>query len=331
MNGRVTPDRAGSQIRNENRDTTCHGFLYLRRMDQPKLERLLRLMKLLTANTTYSVDQLAERLDMSRRTVYRYIDTFRDAGFVIKKTGDCIRLDKESPHFRDISQLVHFTEEEAVILKSAIENIDDTNLLKQNLKRKLYSVYENKNLADTVVRGKNAPNIRALVEAIDTQRQVVLHGYQSAHGAQVRNRRVEPFSFSTNYVHVWCYDLEDETCKLFKTSRIASVEALPTAWEHAEEHREGFIDLFRMHGAERQHVQLELGLLAYNLLCEEFPLAERDLRPLSNGRWVLATDVAGYAGVGRFVVGLLDDIRIVNSPGLEQYIATYVEQYASHS
>ena len=85
-------------------------------MDQPKLERLLRLMKLLTANTTYDIDQLAERLQMSRRTVYRYIDTFREAGFVIKKSGNCIRLDKESPHFRDISQLVHFTEEEAVIL-----------------------------------------------------------------------------------------------------------------------------------------------------------------------------------------------------------------------
>ena len=172
-------------------------------MDQPKLERLLRLMKLLTANTTYNIDQLAERLQMSRRTVYRYIDTFRDAGFVIKKSGDCIRLDKESPHFRDISQLVHFTEEEAVILKSAIENIDDNNVLKQNLKRKLYSVYDNKTLADTVVRGKNAPNIRRLIEAIEEQRQAVLHGYQSPHGGEVRDRRVEPFAFTTNYVQVW--------------------------------------------------------------------------------------------------------------------------------
>mgnify|MGYP005926850975 CR=1 FL=1 len=144
-------------------------------MDQPKLERLLRLMKLLTANTTYNVDQLAERLQMSRRTVYRYIDTFREAGFVIKKSGDCIRLDKESPHFRDISQLVHFTEEEAVILKNAIENIDDTNMLKQNLKRKLYSVYDNKTLADTVVRGKNAPNIRRLIEAIEQELEAAEH------------------------------------------------------------------------------------------------------------------------------------------------------------
>ncbi|MBQ5903349.1 MAG: HTH domain-containing protein, partial [Alistipes sp.] len=166
-------------------------------MDQPKIERLLRLMKLLTANTTYTVDQLAERLDMSRRTIYRYIDTFRDAGFVIKKSGDCIRLDKASPHFKDISQLVHFTEEEAVILKSAIESIDDTNLLKQNLKKKLYAVYDNKTLADTVVKGKNAPNIRNLIEAIEEQQQVILKGYQSAHGSAVRDRRVEPFAFTT--------------------------------------------------------------------------------------------------------------------------------------
>ena len=232
-------------------------------MDQPKLERLLRLMKLLTANTTYNVDQLAERLHMSRRTVYRYIDTFREAGFVIKKSGDCIRLDKESPHFRDISQLVHFTEEEAVILRSAIENIDDTNLLKQNLKRKLCSVYDNRTLADTVVRGKNAPNIRRLIEAIEERR-----------------------------------------------------------------HAEGFIDVFRMHGEHRIRVRLELGMLACNLLCEEYPLAERDIRPLRRGRWLLDTEVAGMAGVGRFVVGLLDDIRIVDSPELTDYLREYLRKNA---
>lgn len=295
-------------------------------MDQPKLERLLRLMKLLTANTTYTVDQLAERLAMSRRTVYRYIDTFREAGFLIKKTGDCIRLDKASPHFRDISQLVHFTEEEAVILKSAIENIDDTNLLKQNLKKKLYAVYDNKSLADTVVRGKNAPNIRRLIEAIEERRQVRLHAYRSAHGAAVRDRRVEPFSFTTNYVQVWCYDSEDDRCKLFKIARIGSVELLDAAWEHTEAHREGFIDPFRLHGEVRYRVRLELGVLASSLLCEEYPLAERDLQPLGNGRWLLDTEVAGMAGIGRFVVGLLDDIRIVEAPELTAYLHDYLEK-----
>lgn len=285
---------------------------------------MLRLMKLLTANTTYTVDQLAERLSMSRRTVYRYIDTFRQAGFVVKKSGDCIRLDKASPHFRDISQLVHFTEEEAVILRSAIENIDDTNLLKQNLKRKLYSVYDNRTLADTVVRGKNAPNIRRLIEAIEERQQAVLCGYQSAHGGEVRDRKVEPFAFTTNYVQVWCFDPEDGTNKLFKTSRIGSVTLPGTAWEHPQDHAEGFIDAFRMHGSKRYRIRLEMGLLSYNLLCEEYPLAERDVRTAGQGRWLLDTEVAGMAGVGRFVVGLLDDIRIVDSPELVRYLRDYI-------
>ena len=296
-------------------------------MDQPKIERMLRLMKMLTANSSYTVDELAERLDMSRRTIYRYIDTFREAGFVIKKSGNYIRLDKESPHFKDISQLVHFTEEEAVILKRAIESIDDTNLLKQNLKRKLYSVYDNKILADTIVRGSNAATVHSLIEAIESEQQVILHDYRSSHGGVVRDRRVEPFAFTTNYVQVWCYDTESHSCKLFKLSRIASVEILNDEWQHKAAHEKARIDVFRMNGKEQHRVQLELGILSRNLLIEEYPLAEEHLTPIDEEHWLLDTEVASYAGVGRFVVGLMDDIRIIDTPALEQYLADYVARF----
>lgn len=296
-------------------------------MDQPKIERILRLMKMLTANTSYTVDDMAERLDMSRRTIYRYIDTFREAGFVIKKSGNCIRLDKESPHFKDISQLVHFTEEEAVILKRAIESIDDTNLLKQNLKRKLYSVYDNKILADTIVRGNNAATVHTLINAIEEHRQVILHAYRSSHGGAVRNRLVEPFAFTTNYVQVWCFDTDSKSCKLFKLARIDSVEITDTEWQYEEHHKKSFIDIFRMNGSERHRIHLSLGILSRNLLLEEYPLAEQQLSPDNEGRWILDTEVANYAGVARFVVGLMDDIRIIDTPELEQYLAHYVAKY----
>ena len=299
-------------------------------MDQPKIERMLRLMKMMTANTSYSVDDMAERLDMSRRTIYRYIDTFREAGFVIKKSGNHIRLDKESPHFKDISQLVHFTEEEAVILKRAIESIDDTNLLKQNLKRKLYSVYDNKILADTIVQGSAAATVHSLIEAIESRQQVILHDYRSAHGSAVRDRKVEPFAFTTNYVQVWCYDCESHSCKLFKTSRIGHVELLDSEWQFAESHTKGFIDIFRMNGEKRLPITLSLGLMARNLLVEEYPLAEKLLTE-HDDRWILSTEVADYAGVTRFVVGLLDDIKIINSPDLEAYISRYVERFWPHA
>lgn len=296
-------------------------------MDQPKIERMLRLMKMLTANTTYTVDDIAQRLDMSRRTIYRYIDTFREAGFVIKKSGNHIRLDKESPHFKDISQLVHFTEEEAIILKRAIESIDDTNLLKQNLKRKLYSIYDNKILADTIVRGNNSATVHALIEAIEEHRQVILKDYHSSHGGAVRDRRVEPFAFTTNYVQVWCYDTESHSCKLFKLSRIGSVEITAQEWIYEQQHIKGFLDIFRMNGNERHPICLKLGILAHNLLVEEYPLAEEHLTATADGDWILHTDVASYAGVARFVVGLMDDIKIIDTPELEQYIASYVEKY----
>lgn len=296
-------------------------------MDQPKIERMLRLMKMLTANTLYTVDDIAERLGMSRRTVYRYIDTFRDAGFVIKKNDGIIRLDKESPHFKDISQLVHFTEEEAVILKRAIESIDDTNLLKQNLKRKLYSVYDNKILADTIVRGGNAANVRNLVEAIEQKRQAVLRDYRSAHGSAVRDRHVEPFAFTTNYVQVWCYDIDDSTCKLFKITRIGSVTLTDASWQHEADHAKGFVDIFRMNGQRRLHIRLAMGIMARNLLLEEYPLAEKYVTPMADGRWMLDTEVADYAGAARFTVGLMDDMEIVDSPDFKQYIETYVRRY----
>ncbi len=296
-------------------------------MDQPKIERMLRLMKLLTANNSYSVDELAERLAMSRRTVYRYIDTFRQAGFVIKKRGEFIRLDKESPHFKDISQLVHFTEEEAIILRRAIESIDDTNLLKLNLKSKLYSVYDSGVLADTVVKGKNSSNVHQLIEAIENREGVVLRGYQSAHRGVVRDRRVEPFAFTTNYVQVWCYDLEDGANKLFKLSRIGSVEPTGEPWSAEELHKEGFIDIFRINSDAPVMVKLELGLLSYNLLLEEYPLAERDITPLGDDRYQLETKVSGYRGIGRFVVGLLDDVKVVDSPDFEAYLKGYLAQY----
>ena len=289
-------------------------------MDQPKLERLLRVMKMLTANNSLTVDEIAEQLSISPRSVYRYIDTFREAGFVIKKKNNCIKLDKSSPYFKDISDLLHFSPEEAYILKEAIESIDENNVLKQNLKKKLYTVYNYNILAETIVNSKNGRNVERLVESIESRRPVILRNYSSAHGNDIRDRCVEAFAFTTNYVQVWCY-CPDENCnKLFKVSRIGSVDIQPGYWKHTRKHKTGKIDIFRMNSSETFHITLKLGLRAMNLLVEEFPLAAPQLRKLPGNQWLLDTDVCSPEGVGRFVMGLPEDIEIINSPELKEYI-----------
>ena len=295
-------------------------------MDQPKIERVLRLMKMMTGNTNYTVEDMAERLGTSYRSVYRYIDTFKEAGFVVHKLeGGVYRLGKESRYFKEISQLIHFTDEEAYIVNQLIEALDNTNVIKQNLRKKLTSVYNCTSLAECVVEGKNAININHLVEAIGGHKQVVLKRYASSHTGVARDRLVEPFGFTTNYVQVWCYEPESGLNKLFNTARIGSVEVLAEGWKHTKLHHEGYIDIFRITGFEQKRVQLELGMMARNLLVEEYPLASRDLTPIDEGHWLLDTMVCDYVGIGRFVMGLADDIRIL-TPEFEEYIGSLVER-----
>ena len=295
-------------------------------MDQPKLERLLRLMKLLTANNYLTVEEIAARLSITPRSVYRYIDTFREAGFVIKKRDGCVRLDKSSPYFKDISELIHFTEEEAYILKSAIESIDENNILKQNLKKKLYTVYNYKILAETIVDGRHGRNVRQLVSAMERGQRVMLKKYASSNGNDIRDRKVEAFAFTTNYEQVWCYCLEDQEVKLFRVSRIGAVEVLQESWQHQVAHIAGYIDIFRMHSSERLPLKLKLGLRSTSLLLEEFPLASKQLRQISDNEWMLETEICSYDGVGRFVLGLIGDIEIIDSPEFLQYIADQVKK-----
>ena len=289
-------------------------------MEQPKLERLLRVMKMLTANNSLTIEEIAAQLSISPRSVYRYIDTFREAGFVIKKKNSFIKLDKSSPYFKDISELLHFSTEEAYILKEAIESIDENNVLKQNLKKKLYTVYNYNILAETIVNRKNGRNVERLVESIEKRHPVVLRNYSSAHGHDIRDRYVEAFAFTTNYVQVWCYCPEEKCNKLFKVSRIGLVDIQPGYWKHTRKHKTGNIDIFRMNSNRTIPVKLKLGLRAMNLLVEEFPLAAPQLRKLSGNEWLLETDVYSLEGVGRFVMGLTDDIEIIDSPELKEYI-----------
>lgn len=296
-------------------------------MDQPKIERLLRLMKMLTANNRYTIEDLADKLEMSPRTVYRYIDTFREAGFVVKKSGNFIKLDKQSPYFKDISQLVHFTDEEAHILKSAIESIDENNVIKQNLKNKLYSVYDYKILAECVTKGSNAKNVNSIVEAMENRKQIVLKNYKSANSGHISDRVIEPYEFTTNYIQVWGYEVGSGENKIYKISRIGEVEILENDWENESQHKTAYMDIFRYSSFNQYPVKLQLGLRAASLLIEEYPLSEKYLNKVSESQHILDINVSSYEGVGRFVLGLLDDIEVLHSPEFKEFLEKRIELF----
>ena len=302
-------------------------------MDQPKFERMLRLMKLLTGNTSLSVEELAERLDTTYRSIYRYIDTFREAGFAVQKVRPQVyQMVATKRNLPDLSRIVYFSDEEAAIVNNLIESLDNTNALKQNLHQKLAAIYDCAPVTDFTSRSANSLNIRELSDAIKERKAAILHDYKSSHSGGKRDRRIEPFAFTTNYIHVWAYDLEDGRNKMFGVSRIGEVEVLPEDWSHEDEHRREETDIFRMPGIKNIHIKLRLDMLAKNLLVEEYPLAAEFLSNSTNdesGGWILETDVCSPKGAGRFTIGLADHIEVIDSPELEDYIKKFVKNYLS--
>lgn len=290
-------------------------------MELHKFERQLRLMMMLTQNRNYTLEELGERLDMSTRNVYRYVEAFKMAGFVVRKKGKYYSLDKSSPYFKNITSLVHFTEEEAYILKRAIESVDGNTMLKQDLKRKLYKVYDYDILSEIVVRNGIADNVHFLYEAIKQKKQVYFRQYKSSNSHVVKDRLVEPFAFTANNNEIWCYEPMSGRNKLFKVSRISKVEMTETPWQAEAEHREGYIDVFHNSSDRRLPVTLRLGMAAANLLVEEFPLAEKYMTKEEDGHWIFSVEVCRYEGVGRFVLGLYEDIEIIDSPEFKEFLS----------
>lgn len=294
-------------------------------MDQPKVERMLRLMKYLSGNVNYTIAELSEKLGMSERTIYRYLDTFKEAGFVVTKLyGNIYKLGKMPRNSVDIDKLIYFSEEEAYLVNSLIDSLVPSNALKSNLKEKLSAIYGSTSLAGYVDRRSNAAHVENLGNAIKEKKQVVLKQYESSNSHSIRDRYVEPFAFTTDYIEVWCYDLEDSCNKLFKISRIGEVEVLEQDWSAESAHKSRSMDIFHMNGDTAHRVVLGLSMYAKNLLLEEYPLAQKDLHQ-KDGRWILDTMICNYAGVCRFYAGLAPEIEIIDSPDFQEYVRNYVK------
>lgn len=123
-----------------------------------------------------------------------------------------------------------------------------------------------------------------------------------------------------------CYELTTKTNKTFKITRIESIEQLDLLWSHESEHAPFYCDLFGFTGEEKHPVSLLLDQLATSILLEEYADAQRDLTLEKDGRHRLNTEVCSYIGIGRFVLGLFEHIKIVDSPEFANFMRQRIEK-----
>lgn len=282
-------------------------------------------MLLMTENRDYTVQQMCERLGISRRTLYYYIDFFRDSGFTVEKRGTCYSLDKNSQFFTRLFKKVHFTEDEAITMRRLLDRASDNSLHVQHLKNKLTRLYDLDILENVTLREQDADNVSTLYDAIKMKKTVILRNYSSPHSNTTANRVVEPFMFMDNNNEIRCYEIASGQNKTFKISRIESVMILADDQIYEARHKKVFTDIFMFSGETRLPVTLRLGRLARNIMLEEYPQSAALITPDDASHWIVSLDVCSYLGISRFVLGLFESVEILGSEEFREYIRMKID------
>ncbi|MGN1375059.1 MAG: helix-turn-helix transcriptional regulator [Prevotella sp.] len=295
-------------------------------MRHDKLEKELYVLELLTENHTYDIQQICDKLGMSRRNLYYYIEFFRDNGFNIYKQGNCYCIDRDSPFFDRLIQRISFTEEEAITIRRAISRYGKGNAIIGNIKKKLDRFYDFDILAEEQLDEESLKKVTRIYNAIKLKRQIFIRNYTSPHSNSTKDRLVEPFNLMNNNHEVRCFEPLSGMNKTFKISRMADVEILDTEWIYENRHKTMHTDIFMFSSETTYHIQLILGRLSCNILKEEYPLSEQYIKPIDNEKFRLEMDVCSYTGIGRFIIGLFDDIEIIGDEGLIDYLKVKIDK-----
>lgn len=288
-------------------------------MYQQKMQRMLRLLMKLSGKRWCPLQEIIDILECSGRTVYRYLETFETAGFVLEKNKGSYRLQKETANSRSLQNLMHFSEEEVLILYETLALIEGTSPVKEQLIRKLNVLYDYKAL-EQLQQSDDLTKIHTLSDAIRNKKQVNLKSYRSSNSDKITDRKVEPFDYLPDYRSVWCYEYESKSCKQFKLARIHEIELINRDWENEILHKAHFTDAFRISSLKSiGKIEAILSLKAYNLLLEEFPLCRNHVNE-EDGHYLLKIPVAGYQGIGRFVMGLPGEIEVLGTKGFKEFL-----------
>ena len=198
-------------------------------------------------------------------------------------------------------------------------NFGESEPMREDEKARMISMKLSSGKADG---GKLGTIEKAVVE----KKCVCLKRYSSASG--IRDRHVEPFKVTGEGKFVWCYDLVDRKCKQYSISRAADIILLNDAWTHQREHKALETDIFNWSGDKAMHIELRMDNLACNILKDEHPQSVKFLTSINDGEeWILSTDIYRCEAPGRFVIGLLDHLKILQGEELKKYVKDYINEH----
>jgi len=288
---------------------------------------VLQLITQLRLDPPKSIRFLSGLLGSTDRTVYRYFDLLRELGFDLQTDGHNRFLIPGSADDSDY----RLTPDEAAVLRTLLLTDGRRIKLRDGILRKLSMHSDQKLQADLLVNARLSTIVRTLSQAIAAGKQVKLVRYHSANSGVVSDRLVEPVRFTENYHAVCAYEVISAKNKYFNLERITHVKVMQKSYRFRSRHRWEPVDAFGFTAQTSKtfRVRLRLGVKAYVLLREEYPMTLPLLKPesrRSSPRWLLDISVNNPRPVSRFILGNLDDLEVLGTPEFLRHLKKEAEE-----
>lgn len=274
--------------------------------NQNRIYRVFRLINLLKSSPSKSIKRLSESMEISERSLYRYMELLVEVGFVVQK-------DSSNRYYLNHGQIESFTKEEAEFISKAISSNQKNNPLVKSIRTKLVLLNEMNVASNEIVASHYSKVISQLQESIETKSQVLLIKYQSASTESVYDRLVEPVSFSSAFDSITAFEVESGRNKFFKIERIGDVKILDSPFEFEKKHESLVSDIFGFnYTGDRHHVRLQLSMRAMLWLKDDYPLSVSFIKEVEDGKWILEVIVFNLEPVNRILRSMPDEIIPLN-------------------
>ncbi len=282
--------------------------------------RLLRMILFLSGSYPKTREECMDFLQINKSAFYEYRKELIAIGFKMQQKDGRFWIEPNNDSGKLLSNLLHFTEEEAYVLSKTIDSIEGHSISAHKLKQKLVAFLNREKVVEAYLKKEKSVLVLSLNKGITAKKQILLVDYSSGNSQTVRNRRVEPFEFKEDFSLVWAFDTELKKNRQFKICRIGDVIETPFNWEFERLHRSMPVDVFRNTGILDKEVEFTMNLRARNLLAEEYPLAERYIAQKSENTFLFKVPVAKHEGPARFVLGIANDISLVGDSGFLEFV-----------
>lgn len=292
--------------------------------------RIVRIIfDLLDKPEGYTKKELMAKYKKREDSILEDIATLRLAGFIIEVDKKYRYAFKENKPYKQLKNLLHFSEDDKLLLEQAIDQISPHTRSGERLKRKLAALYDYHKLGHAYLRKPYLKKLDLLEEAKKEKKVVVLEQYRSSNSNKIADRHIEPFHISPADDSIHGIDIKKKELRHFKISRCKRILLTEIDWQNTGLHHIKLTDPFRINDDKQVLVHIRLHISAYNALIEKFPKTELhiiedsekgiyDLQCMVNHRFI---------GLTTFILGFHDQIvEIIEPESLKIHLAKEIKK-----